>query len=799
VKNATPAPRQRHERRIRPDRLGGLVGGWRLLALLAALTITSPTVAFADEGDFENELAGRAIYARLCAECHGLNGEGAPGKYDQTLQGDWSLTRLTRVIERTMPEDDPDQCVGDEAALVARYIYDAFFSPESRARRGDARIQLQRLTNRQFIHSVSDLLDVKPRREPRGDPRGLRGTYFNARNFNRNRVAFERVDPFVDFDFRFESPDPELIGADEFAIRWRGSLWARETGEYEIVLRTPIGARLWLNDQDEPLIDASVASAGDEEKVATVRLIGERAYPLRLEVFKSRDPVAHVSLEWKPPHGARHVIPQESLLPIDAEPLFVVSTPFPPDDASAGYERGVSVSARWDEAVTQAALETAAHVAARLDRLAGTRRNAANRRQAVHDFCARLVERAFRRPLTETELRVYVEAQLEAEEELEEGVKRVVLLAIKSPRFLYPNLGAETPDAHDRAALLACALWDSIPDAALLKAAAEGRLETAADVRREAERMIADPRAREKLRHTLYQWLQIGHADGLAKDPEVFPEFTPAIMGDLKTSLDLFLDEVLRAERADWRELLLADHLYVNDRLAEFYGLPTGSGTEFAPAVAEGEPRAGVITHPYLLAALAYPKSTSPIHRGVFLSRRIVGRALRPPPNAIEFKDSDFDPNLSMREKVAELTKSDACQSCHAVINPLGFSLEHFDAVGRFRTLEGARPVDAASDYPTEDGDVMRLTGPVDVARHALESAKAQTAFVAQMFQEVVKQPALAYGSDTLDKLRQSFVESGFNIRALAVEIAAFAAGRGADRPALETAQWKESVTEHAP
>jgi hypothetical protein len=135
-----------------------------------------------------------------------------------------------------------------------------------------------------------------------------------------------------------------------------------------------------------------------------------------------------------------------------------------------------------------------------------------------------------------------------------------------------------------------------------------------------------------------------------------------------------------------------------------------------------------------------------------------------------------------MREKVAQLTRSQECQSCHSVINPLGFSLEQYDTVGRFRTSEHDRPIDAVSEYTTDEGQVIRLTGARDVAEFAIHSAQAQNAFIQQLFHNAVKQPLLAYGADTLKHLRETFVASGFNMQKLLTEIVTVSALRGFER-----------------
>ncbi len=730
---------------------------------------------------------GRDIYRQQCAKCHGKAGDGVKGKYDDALHGDWSLEKLTRYIDKNMPDNAPEKCVGADAEAVARYIHDAFYSREARARNHPARIELVRLTNRQYLNTVADLIrhftggDSAP-----GEERGLRGNYRpRSRKGDGDRTTFDRVDRQVDFSFGTNSPDVERLGTgtNEFTINWRGALIADETGDCEFLLKTPNGARLWVNDEDTPLIDAGVASGNLSEHGATLRLIGGRSYPLRLEHSKAaKDKTAYVALAWHPPHGVEQVIPARNLSPARVSPTLVITTPFPPDDSSVGYERGVAVSKAWDEAATHAAIEVANHVVMNLDRLARTKAGETNRAAKVQAFCGEFVATAFRRPLTDEQKRLFVSAQFKKPAKVEDAVKRVVLLALKSPRFLYLGLESGTPDDFVVASRLSFGLWDSLPDPALWKLAAGGALHTREQAGRQAAAMLGDPRARAKMQYFLHHWLQMNHVEVLSKDSKLYPGFTPEIIADLRTSLNLFLDDVVWSGSSDYRLLLLEDDLFVNNRLAEFYGVNTNATGDFMKVGLKE--RSGVLTHPYLLAAFSYQKSTSPIHRGVFLTRNIVGRALKPPPMAQVFKDADFAPNLTMREKIVELTRPQACQSCHSVINPLGFSLENYDAVGRFRTRDGNRPIDAVSEYTADDGSKVRLTGARDVAEFAVGSEHAQKAFIEQLFHQVVKQPMAAYGPDVLDRLRQSFVASGFNMQKLLVDIATVSALHGLDKPA---------------
>ena len=160
-------------------------------------------------------------------------------------------------------------------------------------------------------------------------------------------------------------------------------------------------------------------------------------------------------------------------------------------------------------------------------------------------------------------------------------------------------------------------------------------------------------------------------------------------MTDLQTSLDLFLEAAIWGEKSDFRQLLVADHLYLNDRLARFYGRePAGDG-KFHKVSFPTEERAGLLTHPALMTGFAYHKASSPIHRGVFIVRSLLGRPLKAPPAAVAPLDEGLNPDMTTRERVAFQTSPAACATCHTLINPLGFSLEQYDAVGRLRKEEG--------------------------------------------------------------------------------------------------------------
>ena len=598
---------------------------------------------------------------------------------------------------------------------------------------------------------------------------------------------FDRMDAQVAFPFRREPvPEPEKMANEEFSIRWEGSVFAEETGTYEFIVKSENGVRLAVNDPKNLLIDGWVSSGAEvREQKKSVFLLGGRSYPLVLEFFKFKEKTASIELQWKPPHGVVETIPQTFLSPERPRESMIVTTAFPPDDRSVGYERGTGISKEWDQATTDAALEVMEHVDNHLEELSGVKSDAPDRVERLKQFGRRFVEAAFRRPLSEEDYQRYVERQFAAAKTPEIAVKRVVLLALKSPRFLYPEIPDDAPpDGYEVAARLALSLWDSIPDQKLLQAAAEGKLRTREQIAAQASRMLSDLRTKAKLHGFFHYWLELERAEAIAKDPKSFPEFDAQVLADLRTSLNLFLDQVVWSERSDYRELLQANYLLLNDRLGKLYGKNV-SGEAFQRVDFDPKQRAGVVTHPYLLAAFASSKATSPIHRGVFLTRTIVGMTLKPPPMAVAFEDAKFDAHLTMREKITELTKNNNCMACHGTINPLGFSLENYDAIGRWRTQDNNKPVNAVTDFATDDGDKIRLTGARDLVKFAAENPSGHRAFIHLLFHHTVKQDVNVYGPDTLEALRQSFTGSGFNIRKLLTDIAIVSATRG--MPEAET------------
>ena len=737
--------------------------------------------------------AGKEIYTRHCTECHGDQGQGVPDLAPDPLHGSRSLESLTRYIDRRMPEEEPELVSGEDAAAVAHYIYHAFYSPAARAGHPANERAFLRLTARQYRESIADLIGsfhpgAPSQPPPHQAPPGLSARYFSSEGMNKKaHHALDRADLHLDFDFA-ESAPHEGMDPLRFSIDWEGSLLPRRDGWHEFRITTPNGARLYLNSdrlegdsnvrddsgarRQPPIIDEWVSS-GPEDRSSTARvfLLGGRPVPIRLDYFKYEEKRGALRLEWKEPLGEWQILAAPFLSTARSRQVATLSTSFPPEDSSDGYERGTSISKAWHEAATQAALETAGLISARLHLYAGTSDEAPDRLEKLRHFCAEFARRAFRRPPPDGWTETMIAACFTPDTAPEDAVKRAILRTLTSPFFLYPEWHPAT-DSLTVASRLALGLWDSLPDAELLAAAHNGDLLHENQIRHHAQRMLADPRSRTKANLFFRRWLMLDAEADLRKHPEIFPDFDAQLAHDLRDSLDRFIHHVLwREGGGDFREFLTSNDWHVSDRMAAYYASH--------PPDAAG----GVLTHPYLLARLAHHDLTSPIHRGVFLTRNILGLTLRPPPEAIAFDAGRFDPAMSTREKVAEMTRDKSCMTCHETINPLGFSLEHYDASGRYRLEENQRPIDSKSEFPGHTGEMLQLTGPADVAREALASPTARRSFLRKLFQHLVQQAPETYGPDTLDALDAAFTSSGHQIPAALVEIHLRAARHGLTSP----------------
>ncbi len=338
--------------------------------------------------------------------------------------------------------------------------------------------------------------------------------------------------------------------------------------------------------------------------------------------------------------------------------------------------------------------------------------------EAAAQTCAReilenLARRAYRRPVDETDVSTLLEFYEwgRADGGFEKGIQFALERLLADPDFLYRverdpvDLadGATYPVSDvELASRLSFFLWSSIPDDELLAAAENGTLSDPAVLDAQVRRMMADPRSQAMVDNFAGQWLYLRNMGGVYPDPNIFPEFDENLREAFTRETELFIGNQLRAD-ASVLELLSADYTYVNQRLAEHYGIPNIYGNRFRRVELDGVRRGGLLGHGSVMTVTSYPNRTSPVLRGKWVLENLLGAPPpEPPPDipALEEQNEDGEP-VSMREAMAQHRENPACSVCHAPMDPIGFALQNYDAIGGWRDVnEGGTPVDASGVLP---------------------------------------------------------------------------------------------------
>lgn len=330
--------------------------------------------------------------------------------------------------------------------------------------------------------------------------------------------------------------------------------------------------------------------------------------------------------------------------------------------------------------------------------------------------------RAFRRPLREGELEPYLrlyERSSSQGESHEQALKPALAAALASPNFLFRNeLQPGRLDDHQLASRLSYFLWMSMPDDELRSLADAGRLHEDATLRSQVRRMLADPKSRAFTRTFLGQWLGFsGLGTEHVPDAKKFRDFTPALAEAMKLEPVLVFERLLR-ESGSLVRLLDSPDTFANPGLAALYEIRGIQGESMQPVRQADDRRAGLLGMAAVLTASSTPNRTSPVLRGKWVLENLLGRRLpEPPADAGQLDDKAGERGKTLREELAAHRRNESCATCHDKIDPIGFGLENFDAIGRFRTEEAGRPVDAAGTLP---GGVT-INGPAELRQALLD------------------------------------------------------------------------------
>ena len=315
---------------------------------------------------------------------------------------------------------------------------------------------------------------------------------------------------------------------------------------------------------------------------------------------------------------------------------------------------------------------------------------------------ANLARRAYRRPVADKEVDDLVKLVQMVQKEgdsFEEGLCLAIRRILISPHFLFR---VETPQLtqHQLATRLSSFLWSSIPDDELLRCADEGKLRQPEVLEAQVRRMLRDDRALALVENFGGQWLQTRALESHLPDRIRFPEFTDYTRMSMKQETDLFFAHVLRADRPIL-DFIDADYTFLNQRLAEFYQVPGVKGHEFRKVDLRGTQRGGILTQASVLTVSSYANRTSPVLRGKWILENLLNAPPPPPPaNVPALEEQHLGKTMSLREQLEKHRANPTCASCHSRLDPLGFALENFDAIGRWREKDGTLPIDTAGSLP---------------------------------------------------------------------------------------------------
>jgi hypothetical protein len=327
----------------------------------------------------------------------------------------------------------------------------------------------------------------------------------------------------------------------------------------------------------------------------------------------------------------------------------------------------------------------------------------------AHRILGTLARRAFRRPVTEADLKPLLAFYQRGRKDggFERGIEMALRAMLVSPDFLFrvENNSGKAPGSiyqigdFELASRLSFFLWSSIPDDQLLDLAEKGKLKDSSMLEQQVRRMLDDPRSESLVTNFAGQWLYVRGLAQVKPDPDAFPEFDESLRQGFERETELFFQTVLREDRSVL-ELLDANYTYLNQRLAEHYGIPKVYGSQFRRVNLTDPNRGGLLGQGSILTVTSYPNRTSVVQRGKWILENLLGSPPPPPPPVPDLKDHKDGKALTMREQM-EMHRSNAiCASCHARMDPIGFALENYDGVGKWRAKDSGSVIDASGKLP---------------------------------------------------------------------------------------------------
>jgi hypothetical protein len=405
----------------------------------------------------------------------------------------------------------------------------------------------------------------------------------------------------------------------------------------------------------------------------------------------------------------------------------------------------------------------------------------ASGRACVQRIVSNVARRAYRRPTKPNEIASLMKLVDLAQQEgmdVQQGIQTALTAILVSPDFLFRierDAEPRNPTATHRisdvelASRLSYFLWSSMPDDELLALAESNKLSNAATLDAEITRMLKDPRASALADNFAGQWLETRNLDSVKPDPERFPEWNVELKDAMRTETRMFFDSILRENRPI-AEFLTARYTFLNELLARFYGIDGVKGSEFRRVELSMPERGGLLSQASILTVSSYPTRTSVVIRGRYVLENILGSPPPPPPANVPPLDEEKSGVVaSLRQQMEQHRANPVCSSCHSKMDPLGFALENYDAIGKWRAMDGKFPIDTSGSLP----DGTRFTGPADL-RQALSTRLPQfgEALTRKMLIYALGRGLESYDRRSVNSILSNWEKKDYRFQSLIFEIA---------------------------
>lgn len=627
------------------------------------------------------------VLDQYCVGCHSAAEAAAGIAFDrfenqaQAIAGGSVWQRALDALEtRIMPPETSDQPTRDEIAGVVRWVEKDFLEAQRKLARPPARVGIRRLNRQEYNNTIRDLvgLDLRPADDFPADESAFGFDHIGAaqslstihiekfltaaesvlqkaivtpdsKSFRSTRLLGPRDDDDEKVDTR------PLTASAPLAIEHTFPAAGRYLVEFELVVPGEAAAPLVAAEIGEKRIIEPIDGNSESATYRVWLAAAEGKQTVSLALAKAADKPAEFTVR-----------------------SLVLRGPYAPEAQSLPASHRQIVTA-----VPEA--------------------NDASRLESARQVIGRFAQRAFRRPLKAGEAERLVEVFLLADrrgESFERSIQIALGLALVSPQFLFivePESQREDSRLNDfeLASRLSYFLWSSMPDDELFAQAQQATLR--ANLRAQARRMLADPKAQAFINNFTGQWLHTRRLDAVTPDREQFPSWGPKLREAMRQETEQFFGHIARNDRSVL-ELLDADYTFLNRQLAEHYQIPGIEQDEFVRVALDGKQRGGLLTQAAVLTITSNPNRTSPVRRGQWILEQILGTPPPPPPPNVENLDESRAAAAagSLRERVEIHRSKAACAACHKRMDPLGFALENYDAVGRWRTTDGEFAIEPA-------------------------------------------------------------------------------------------------------